>query len=357
MNQSSNRTSLDTDTRWPAYQGQNSQNTEANIKTPSITFAYPDTKHPLDPPPEGHGSTEQQIHYHNRMNQQACNTPNIGTTPKQSDIDWGQRNPWEGKNLCMETPHVPQHRTGLSQSYSDISVSSTNVPMAPTNTSSAPTGLGSSSTPPISYNHGDQHTNYTPAIEKTPTQLSGRWGQEGPQEGTTQHNKNPHIPQHRIGPFQSHPGTSGSNADIQMAPLSTPSTSTKIKSPSTLTIFTPRRTRGNISPIMFPTPEPDKLPVSSTLGRDSSNLSLNLNTPRVNLTRTIIRNPHDLKVKEQNLQSEPTNVDLLPRRSYSHNSTNLSSHNSRGELKVLAFSKITKTRTINKTKDTTRKPK
>ena len=186
MNQSSNRTSLDTDTRWPAYQGQNSQNTEANMKTPSTTFAYPDTKHHLNPPPEGHGSTEQQTHYHNRMNQRACNMPNVGAMPKQSDIDWGQRNPREGKTLCMETPHVPQHQTGLSQSYSDISENSTNVPMAPTNTSSAPTGLGSSSTPPISYNHGDQHTNYTPAIEKTPTQLMGTGRSTGGDNSTQQ---------------------------------------------------------------------------------------------------------------------------------------------------------------------------
>ena len=121
MSQSSNRTSLDTDTRWPAYQGQNSQNTKANMKTPSTTFSYPDTKHPLDPPTEGHGSTKQHKHYHNRMNQHACDTPHSKTIPKQSEINLGQRNPrgWGG-NRRMETPHIPQHRTGLSQSYSNI---------------------------------------------------------------------------------------------------------------------------------------------------------------------------------------------------------------------------------------------
>ena len=112
MNQSSNRTSLDTDTRWPAYQGQNSQNMKANMKTPSTTFSYPDAKHPLDPPTEGHGSTKQHKHYHNRMNQHACDTPHSRTMPKQSEINLGQRNPREGKNLRMETPHIPQHRTG-----------------------------------------------------------------------------------------------------------------------------------------------------------------------------------------------------------------------------------------------------
>ena len=48
-NQSSNTTSLDTDTRWPAYQGQNAQNMKANMKTPSTNFTYPDTKHRSDP--------------------------------------------------------------------------------------------------------------------------------------------------------------------------------------------------------------------------------------------------------------------------------------------------------------------
>ena len=133
MNQSSNRTLLDTDTRWPAYQGQNSQNTKANMKTPSTTFSYPDTKHPLDPPTEGHGSTKQHKHYHNRMNQHACDTPHSRTMPKQSEINLGQRNPWEGKNRRMETPHIPQHRTDLSQSYLNIFASSTKIPTAPTN--------------------------------------------------------------------------------------------------------------------------------------------------------------------------------------------------------------------------------
>ena len=84
MNQSSNRTLLDTDTRWPAYQGQNSQNTKANMKTPSTTFSYTDAKHPLDPPTEGHGSTKQHKHYHNHMNQHAGDTPHNTTITKQS---------------------------------------------------------------------------------------------------------------------------------------------------------------------------------------------------------------------------------------------------------------------------------
>ena len=254
MNQSSNRTSLDTDTRWPAYQGQNSQNMKANMKTPSTTFSYPDAKHPLDPPTEGHGSTKQHKHYHNRMNQHACDTPHSKTIPKQSEINLGQRNPREGKNRRMETPQIPQHRTGLSQSYSNISTSSTKIPTAPTNIPSAHSDLRSSSTPPISHNHEDQHTNYTPGIRRTHTQLNDYWEHESPQQGTNQNNKKPRIPQHRIAPFQPHLGTSEGNSGIQMAPISTLSTLTKIKSPSTSTTSTPQQARKNISPIRFPTP-------------------------------------------------------------------------------------------------------
>ena len=111
-----------------------------------------------------------------------------------------------------------------------------------------------------------------------------------------------------------------------MAPISTPSTLTKIKSPSTSTTSTPQQARKNISPIRFPTPEPDKLLTSPSLGGDSSNLSLSLNAPQINITKTITRNPRDIKLTEQNLQSEPTNLDHLPRRSYSYTSTNSSNH-------------------------------
>ena len=154
----------------------------------------------------------------------------------------------------METPHIPQHRTGLSQSYSNISASSTKIPTAPTNIPSAHSELRSSSTPPISHNHGDQRTNYTPRIGRTHTQLNDHWEHESPQQGTTQNNKKKHIPQHRIAPFQPHLGTSEGNLDIQMAPTSTPSTLTKIRSPSTSTTSTPQQARKNISPIRFPTP-------------------------------------------------------------------------------------------------------
>ena len=175
-------------------------------------------------------------------------------------------------------------------------------------------------------NHRNQHTNNTSNIGGTPTQSNINCGQSNPQEGRIQHRENPHIPQYWTNFSHSHPGISESSANISIAPISTPSTSTKFGLPSTLTITTPQRTKGNRSPIRFPTPEADKLPTSSDLGWDSSNPNLHLNTPRVNPTKTTKPNPHNPKVNEQNIQSEPMTVDHIPRRSYSHNTTNSSSH-------------------------------
>ena len=226
----------------------------------------------------------------------------------------------------METPHIPQYQTSFSHSHSDISENSANIPMAPISTPSTSTGFGSPSTLTITHNHKNQHTNDTPIIGEAPTQSNNNWGQSNPQEGKIQHEETPHIPQHRIGLSHLHPGISKSSANIPIAPISTPSTSTEFGSPSTLRITTPRRTKGNRSPIRFPTPEADKLPTSSSLGWDSSNSSLHLNTPLVNPNKTTKPNPHDPKVNERNVQSEPMTVDHLPRRSYSHNITDSSSH-------------------------------
>ena len=274
MKQSSNRTSLDTDTRWPAYQGLNSRNMEANTKKPSTIFGHPDTKHPSDQPTEGHGSRMQNKHI----------THNIGKTPGHSNINWEQNNPREGKSLRMEAPHTPHHRTGLSQAYSNISVSNTNTPMVPTNIPSTHTRLEASSNPSASCNHGDQHTDIVPVIRRTSKQLGNQQGHNRPQEGTTHHMRNPQIPHHWIHPIQSRPGISGGNSNGQIIPIDTPSTSSETTSPSTSTIstlrkFTPRRTKGNISPIRFPTPEPEGLPTWSKLDHDSSNGSINLNAP------------------------------------------------------------------------------
>ena len=193
----------------------------------------------------------------------------------------------------MEAPHIPPHRTGLSQSYSNMSVRNTTIPMAPTNTPSAHTRLEASYNPSASCNHGDQHTDAV--IGRASTQFGDQQGHDCPQKGTTHHRRNPQIPQHRIHPLQSRPGTSGGNSNGQITPIGTPSTSTKTKSPSTSVLSTPQRTRGNISPIRFPTPEPDGLPTSSSLEWNSSNVSLNLNAPRRNLTRTNKHKPQDLK--------------------------------------------------------------
>ena len=269
-NQPSNRNSLDTDTRWPAYQGLN----KAKTRTSSTTSARPNIKHPSDQPTEGHGSRMQNKHI----------TSNIRKTPERSNINWEQNNPREGKSLRMEAPHTPHHRTGLSQAYSNISVSNTNTPMVPTNIPSTHTRLEASSNPSASCNHGDQHTDIVPVIRRTSKQLGNQQGHNRPQEGTTHHMRDPQIPHHWIHPIQSRPGTSRGNSNGQIIPIDTPSTSSETTSPSTSTIstlrkFTPRRTKGNISPIRFPTPEPEGLPTSSKERHDSSNGSMNLNAP------------------------------------------------------------------------------
>ena len=66
----SNRTSLQTDAHWPAYQGLNTRTTTANTKTPSTNFAYPTTTYSLDQLPKDHDSTGRQSRHHNHRNQQ-----------------------------------------------------------------------------------------------------------------------------------------------------------------------------------------------------------------------------------------------------------------------------------------------
>ena len=273
------KTSLDTDTRWPAYQGQNTQNSEANMKAPSTNSAYSVANYPLNLPSKGHNSTGLQIHRYNHINLRTNNTPNVGTTPEQSDTNGGQRGPQRGQNQYMNTPHTPQYRTSLSQSHSGTSDNNANVPMAPIYTPTAPTEVEPRSTSTISHNHGNQHTNYAHVIGTTPTQTSNGRGQDNPQKmapqkRAIQHNKTQHTPQHRMGHSQSHPDTPWSSANIPMTPINTPSTVTRFGSPSPQTSNTPRRTRENISPIRFPTPEPEESHASSSSGRNSSNLNI-----------------------------------------------------------------------------------
>ena len=292
------------------------------MKAPSTNSAYPDAKYPLNLPSKGHNSNGLQTHHYNHTNLRTNNTPNVGTTPEQSNTNGGQSNPQKGQTQYMNTPHIPQYRTSLSQLHSGTSDNNANVPTAPINTLTAPTEAEPRSTSTISHNYRNHHTNHAPVIGTTPTQSNNGWGQDNTQKRAIQYNKTQHTPQHRMGHFQSHPGTPRSSTNIPMTPINTPSTVTRSGSPSQQINNTPRRTREDISPIRFPTPEAEESPASSSSGRNSSNLSLHQNTPWVNLTKTIKHNPHNLKVKEQNLQSEPVTVDNLPRRSYSHNNIN-----------------------------------
>ena len=273
-NQPSNRNSLNNDTRWPAYQGLNLQNMEPNTRTSSATSARPNTKHAFNQPTGGQGPRIQTQH----------TTPNIGTSPGCSNINWEHNYPWEGESLRMEAPHTPHHRTGLSQTYSNISVSNINTPTVPNNIPPTHTGMGVSSNQPASGNHGDQHTSIVPVIRRTTKQLGNQRGHNHPLEGTAHHTRNPQIPHQRIHTVQPRPGTSGDNSNGQIKSLDTPSASPETTLPSTSTTptlrnFTPQRTKGNISPIRFPTPEPENLPTSSNLDHESSNGSINSNAP------------------------------------------------------------------------------
>ena len=130
-----------------------------NMKAPSTNFAYPDAKYPLNPPSKGHNSTGLQIHHYNHINLRTDNTSNVGTTPEQSNTNGGQSNPQKGQTQYMNTPHIPQYRTSLSQLHSGTSDNNANVPTAPINTPTAPTKAEPQSTSTISHHHRNHHTN------------------------------------------------------------------------------------------------------------------------------------------------------------------------------------------------------
>merc|ERR1712016_243732 len=109
--QSLNITPLHTDTRWPAYQGQSAQNTEANRKTPSTNAAHPDAEYRSDQLHYGHRSSGQQTHRHSYASQLAGGASSIGSTPTHSEIDKGHSNPRKGTVQYTEHPHIPQFRT------------------------------------------------------------------------------------------------------------------------------------------------------------------------------------------------------------------------------------------------------
>ena len=70
-----------------------------------IKHNNPNTKHPFNQPTEGQGSRIQTKH----------STPNIGALAWCSNINREHNHPREGETLCMEAPHTPHYRTGLSQ--------------------------------------------------------------------------------------------------------------------------------------------------------------------------------------------------------------------------------------------------
>ena len=225
-----NRTSCQTHAHWPTYQGQNARTTEANTRTPSTSFAYPNTAHSLDPLQRDHDSTEHR-------NQHTSNASNTRTTQTQSNVNWRQSNPQEREIRNENHPHMPQYRTCFSHSQIDILENNANI------------------------------------------------------------------------------------SDISMAPIGTRSTSSGFGSSSAEAITTLQRPKGNRSPIRYPTPETDKVSTVSNLGWDSSNPNLHLDKPQMDFTRTTKQNPHDLRLVNQNIQLGLMTTDHIPRKSYSHSTT------------------------------------
>ena len=201
----------------------------------------------------------------------------------------------------MENPRIPQFRTSLSHSHSDVSKNGANTPIADSNTPSTSTGSGTPSTPTIFHDQRGQYASNAPIIGGTPPQFNDSWGQINPHEGRSQHDKTSHAPQYRITLSHSHPNISVHGA----APINTPSSSTKFGSPSSLKSTTPQRTKGNRSPIRFPTPEPDKSPAFLNEERDSSNPSLHLNTPQADHINITQSNSHIPKDNKQNVNRNP----------------------------------------------------
>ena len=228
-----NRTSRQTDTNWPTYQGQNARTTEANMTKPSTNSAYPSTVHPSDPLQRDHDSTERQSRSQECRNQLISNESDIRIIQNQSNTNWGQSNPQEREIHNGNHPHMPQYQA-----------------------------------PP-------------------------------PQNNTIRN-----------------------DANLPLAPIGTPSTSSGIRSSSTGAIASPQRTRRTRSPIRYPTPETNEVPTTFNLGWNSSNPHLHTSELQMDFTRTIKLNPQDVQLVNRNARSENMVIDHEPRGSFSHNTTN-----------------------------------
>ena len=329
--QSLNITPLHTDTRWPAYQGQSAQNTEANRKTPSTNAAHPDAEYRSDPLHYGHRSNEQQTHRHSYASQLAGGASSIGSTPTHSEIDKGHSNPRKGTVQYTEHPHIPQFRTSTSHSHPNSTRNGDTTPKTNIITQSTSAELGKHSTPPIGHDHRGQYANNSPIFGNNPTHHKGNQEQHDPQEGTSRTDETPHTIQCRITLSHSRPNTSAHNE----TPVNNQSTSTKFESPSSQENTASQRTKGNRSPIRFPTPEPDRSPAFPNMEPDSSNPNLRLNTPQADSVNFNQYDSHIPENKTKLTHAEPVTTDQLPRRSYSHGANETPKY--KGKAQGLSF--------------------
>ena len=234
------------------------QNAEPNTRTSKTTSARPNTKHLFDQPTGGQGPRIQARH----------TTPNTGASPGCSNINLEHYHPRGGEKLCMETPHTPHYRIGLSQTYSNISVSNINTPSVPNNIPPTRTKPEDFPNHSASGTYGDQHADIVPVIGRTPNEPGNQLGHNRPLKAVSHQTKNPQIPHQRIPTIQLRPGTSGDDSygqdKLPNASSTLPETTPPSKSAApTSREITPQQTKGNRSPIRFPTPEPENLPISS----------------------------------------------------------------------------------------------
>ena len=292
----------------PSYQRLKTQNAESNT-TPS----RPEPKPYFNQPTTGQGSGMQT----NMI------TPNMGATPKCTHTNMEHNDPNKKRDPGREIPNIPHNGSHRSREQSDISNSETtptvlgNIP--PTN----PKSDNSRNTPSPNI-RGGQHADATPRLEKTPNNSGNQQGYNHLPRGTSNPTGNPQMPHQRTHYKNIRQGSYNQGAYDQNNPTTSPRTTLAPTSTATTSRgIQPQQTRGGRSPIRFPTPEPQDVPIPPRQERQPTVINTDPNNPRRNPIKTHAYNPRDPRVRGRSLQSEPVDSDPSPRRSQSHNGNDL----------------------------------
>ena len=292
----------------PIYQRLKTQNAESNT-TPSRTEPKPYFNQPTTG--QGSGSQTNMI------------TPNMGATPKCTHTNMEHNNPNKNRDPGREIPNIPHNGSHRSREQSDISNSKTtptvlgNIP--PTN----PKSDNSRNTPSPNIREG-QHADATPRLEKTPNNSGNQQGYNHLPRGTSNPTGNPQMPHQRTHYKNIRQGSHNHGAYDQNNPTTSPRTTLAPTSTATTSRgIQPQQTRGGRSPIRFPTPEPQNVPIPPNQERHSTAIKTGPGNPRRNPIKIHAYNPQDPRVRGRSLQSETVNSDPSPRRSQSHNGNDL----------------------------------